>query len=77
MCQSVLRYFGWRGEAIDEIMDHGITPLERAFQLAKSGSFASVTDIKKQLHEEGYSIVQVTGRVLRKQLEALIQAARG
>jgi hypothetical protein len=57
-------------------MDHSITTLERAFQLAKSGDYASVPDIKKRLIQEGYSIAQITGRALSKQLLALIRAAR-
>ena len=55
-------------------MDHTVTALERAFQLAKSGDYKSVSDIKKRLRE-GYSVAQVTGRVLSKQLDALIKAA--
>jgi hypothetical protein len=51
------------------------TALERAFQLAKSGSYASLDDIKKQLKAEGYSTEQITGRVLSKQLRVLIQTA--
>jgi hypothetical protein len=57
-------------------MDHTVTALERAFQLARSGACASVSEIKKRLHAEGYSIAQVTGRVLCKQLDGLIKAAR-
>jgi phosphohistidine phosphatase SixA len=57
-------------------MDSSITALERAFELAKSGSCASVADIKRRLHEEGYSVAQVTGRALAKQLVALIEATR-
>lgn len=57
-------------------MDHTVTALERAFQIAKSGTCASVADLKKQLRAEGYSIAQVTGRVLSKQLDALIRGAR-
>jgi len=49
-------------------MDNGSTsPLERAFQLAKSGKYASVDDIKTQLGKEGYSDNQVTGRQLSQQ----------
>lgn len=58
-------------------MDHTLTPLERAFQLAESGSCASVSEIKKRLNAEGYSAAQVTGRVLARQLDTLIKAARG
>jgi hypothetical protein len=57
-------------------MDHGTSALERAFQLAKSGNCTSVADIKRRLIEEGYSVAQVTGRELAKQLGALIRAAR-
>jgi hypothetical protein len=59
------------------IMDHTVTALERAFQLAKSGDCTSVSDVKKRLGAEGYSVAQITGRVLSKQLDALIKAARG
>jgi hypothetical protein len=58
-------------------MDHSITTLERAFQLAKSGDYASVPDIKKRLIQEGYPVAQITGRELSKQLLALIRAAQG
>ena len=57
-------------------MDHTVTALERAFQLAKSGSCASIAEIKSRLRAEGYSVTQVTGRTLSAQLSALIQAAR-
>ena len=57
-------------------MDHRVTALERAFQVAKSGKCSSVADLKKQLHAEGYSIAQITGRTLVKQLEVLIKMAR-
>jgi hypothetical protein len=58
-------------------MDHGITALERAFQLANSGNYGSVADIKKRLSAEGFSVAHITGRVLSKQLKALIQTAQG
>lgn len=54
-------------------MDHGLTALERAFQLAKDGSCHSVLDIKKQLRAEGFSITQITGKSLYKQLRSLLQ----
>jgi hypothetical protein len=58
------------------VMDHTITALERAFQLARSGGYASVPDIKKQLSIEGYSVAQIIGGTLMKQLAALIREAR-
>jgi hypothetical protein len=55
-------------------MDHRTTVLERAFALAKSGSCTSVPDIKKQLRREGYSVAQIVGKSLSKQLQTLLRA---
>jgi hypothetical protein len=57
-------------------MNITITALERAFQLARSGSCASVSEIKQRLIAERYSVSGVTGKVLSKQLQALIKAGR-
>ena len=57
-------------------MDHHLSPLERAFELARSGSCASMTEIRRKLRSEGYSVVQVTGKTLSKQMRELISAAR-
>jgi hypothetical protein len=57
-------------------MDHTVTPIERAFALAKSGECATVPDIRKRLAKEGYSVTQITGGVLLQQLRALIRAAQ-
>ena len=57
-------------------MDDRVTALERAFQLAKSGEYASVSAIKKQLKAERYEVTQITGRALSKQLNDLIKAAQ-
>jgi hypothetical protein len=60
-------------------MDQNTTAVERAFQLAKSGDYATVADIVTQLLAEKYSAAQITdgGNVLRTQLAGLIKAARG
>jgi hypothetical protein len=58
------------------MMDIHITTLERAFQMARSGQYSSVGEIKKQLSVEGFSVAQVTGRVLSRQLRDLITSAR-
>lgn len=52
------------------------TPLERAFELAKSGKCRSVEEIRRILHAEGYRTVQIEGPLLRKQLRSLITQAR-
>ena len=57
-------------------MDQNSTAVERAFQLAKSGDYATVDDVVKQLKVEQYSVDQITGPVLRAQLAGLIKAAR-
>jgi hypothetical protein len=57
-------------------MDQKMTALERAFQLARSGTVASLTEIVSSLNREGYSGNQVEGRVLKRQLADLIKAAR-
>ena len=53
-------------------MDTIKTALERAFELAKSGKYANVSDIKSALRAERYSIDTVTGASLSKQLRSLI-----
>jgi hypothetical protein len=57
-------------------MDEKPTAIERAFQLAKSGTCVSVPGLRKQLKAEGYSTNQITGPTLNKQLLALIHLAR-
>jgi hypothetical protein len=53
-----------------------LTPLERAFELAKSGRCGSVDEIRRVLHGEGYGTLQLEGPVLRKQLRDLILHVR-
>jgi hypothetical protein len=53
-----------------------IPELERAFQLAKSGTYATVVDIRKRLQSEGYSGEQMTGALLSKQLRAIMKECR-
>ena len=52
------------------------TALERAFELAKSGTVASVAEIVKILQRDGYGGEQVSGPVLKRQLNGLIQSER-
>jgi hypothetical protein len=52
------------------------TPLERAFELARSGECATVTDVKQRLKDEGLSASQVEGPVLTRQLRELCVAAQ-
>ena len=56
-------------------MDQNVSTLERAFQLANSGDYSTVADIKRKLIVEGYSDAPVWGFQLHKQLRALTRKA--
>lgn len=57
-------------------MDQNQSPVERAFELARSGRYANVSDIKRQLSKEGYSITQIEGPMLLKQLRTAMADTR-
>jgi hypothetical protein len=52
------------------------TTLERAFDLARSGRFAKLSDLIQTLNREGYLVSQIQEPLLRQQLTELIKAAR-
>ena len=54
------------------------TTLERAFELARSGSCASVNDIRRQLKVERFDQVEahLSGSAISRQLRALCTEAR-
>ena len=52
------------------------TPLERAFDLARSGEYTGMGDIKVQLKAEGYQTAQLEGPSLSKQLRTICAAAK-
>jgi hypothetical protein len=54
-------------------MDHRITTLEKAFELARSGNCQSLTYLTKKLKHEGFDVNQIEGKALRKQLLKLIK----
>ncbi|HML30748.1 MAG TPA: hypothetical protein PKE16_18300 [Hyphomicrobium sp.] len=53
-----------------------LTPLERAFELAKSGKCSSIAEILRVLRAEGHRTAQIEGPALRKQLRGFIAEAR-
>ena len=55
----------------------GMTDLELAFQMAKSGEVSGLTEIIHGLKRKGRSANQIEGPALRRQLINLIKAARG
>jgi hypothetical protein len=57
-------------------LEHDSSVIERAFQLARTGQYVSVEDLKKKLRAEGYSVATITGPTLLRQLRELIRAAR-
>ncbi|MBS0233828.1 MAG: hypothetical protein JSR99_10110 [Proteobacteria bacterium] len=56
-------------------MDPRLSQLERAFELARSGRFSTVAEIKRKLREEGYMDDQVEGPLLFGQLNSLMKEA--
>lgn len=52
------------------------TVLERAFDLANSGEYAGVAEIRLQLRAEGYATHQLEGPSLLRQLRDLCAASR-
>jgi hypothetical protein len=52
------------------------SPLERAFELAKSGRVSTIEEIRRSLRREGYSAEQIEGPKLIRQLRELISVAR-
>lgn len=57
-------------------MDSSKTALERAFDLARSGKYHNLTEIKQALTSEGYYANQLDGPALRRQISGLIKDAR-
>jgi hypothetical protein len=57
-------------------LEDDFSVIERAFQLARTGQYVTVEDVKKKLRAEGYSVATITGPTLLRQLRELIKAAR-
>jgi len=58
-------------------MDPNMTSLERAFELARSGVCATVSEIRHRLFAEGYAADQIDGPHLIRQLRALCESSSG
>ena len=52
------------------------TALERAFALARTGNYQGLPELRAQLKAEGYSIHQLEGRALLRQLRGICAASR-
>ncbi len=57
-------------------MQDSRTELERAFDLARTGDYDTVTALRRQLKCEGYSCNHIIGASLEKQLKALMEGSR-
>lgn len=57
-------------------MDRTKTPIERAFELARSGKYLTASEVKRAVSAEGYAVAQIEGPLLMRQLRALIRDAR-
>lgn len=57
-------------------MDSNKTALERAFELARSGTVLNMAELRSRIRREGYSSEQVEGKALGRQLRDLIVAAK-
>jgi hypothetical protein len=57
---------------------HAPTTLERAFTLARTGTFANVGDLRAALKREGFDQVEahLAGPSISRQLRALCEEAR-
>ena len=56
-------------------MDPHVNAVERAFQLAKTGRYSTVEEIKRDLKKEGYLSHYIEGRTLSRQLRDIIRAS--
>ncbi len=56
---------------------HQYTSLERAFQIARSGTANTTSDIRKTLKSQGFSDDGLNGPYLFKQLRVLMKLSAG
>ena len=57
-------------------MEFRPTPLERAFQLARTGEFAGLGAVLDRLRAEGFSVIQIEGPLLKRQIRDLCATSR-
>ena len=58
-------------------MQPNLSPIERAFQLAATSRYSTVSEIKLQLAREGYPQEQVEGRQSSPSVDIIVKARRG
>jgi hypothetical protein len=57
-------------------MEANVLTIERAFQLAATGRYVTVSELKLRLNREGYDHLQVEGALLHQQLKDAMAQAR-
>ena len=57
-------------------MDHTKSTLERVFELARSGRYASMGELRAVIKAEGYSSAQIEGPSLGRQLRRLMEESK-
>lgn len=63
---------------MSSLSGHQVSTVERAYQLARSGAFSTVDEIRRALTEERYASVQehLAGPSIRRALLALCKASK-
>ena len=56
-------------------MEPYVSPIERAFALAQTGRFTTVSEVRQRLRDEGYFTDSIAGLHLCNQLKAAIRKA--
>lgn len=57
-------------------MDPTKSTLERAFEMAKSGRYTTMSELRAAIKAEGYTVAQIEGPALGRQLRRLMDASR-
>jgi hypothetical protein len=57
-------------------MNQRLTSLERAFELARSGTCADVNQVRRRLKDEGYAAQAIEGPSLMRQIRELCRFAK-
>jgi hypothetical protein len=65
-----------RGAAEVSAMKIGVSTLERAFEIARSGQVRGIEELRTALRQEGYDQTQLHGPTLLGQLRRAVKAAR-
>jgi citrate synthase len=58
-------------------VNDGLSPIERAFQLARTGHYSTLDGIKTRMLYEGYVIDQLSAKAFAAALHHLIEVAPG